>query len=409
MHADGQNLAEARLPLRVCRRSLQPPAEALAVKRAKLELLQARAREKLARAARVAEPEVLAACLVSAPARGGRGGRVPCSPAGCTGQRLLCGGTQTRRRLCPSEISRQAVARDAELGRAATAAIEAAAEAAARLRAAAAGEDKAELQAALRGFEVLCRPGAWAGVGGRGAGGGGAGRGTGRPIQQPHCCWQALALRPRPRPPGRPDGPTYTAAAEKLRRLVREELERGWRCAAAAAAAAEGDAPHCDDGSSGGAHSEGEGGRARQPQEAGAGASSGKEAGGAGGGRRRYLTPTEIRRRELEAAGAPRFEEWAGRKRAEDERRLRERRVSGAAAGWGVVDSGPGGGPSGRALAPHHPTPRPAQEAAAAAARAKRGAAAARGDRAVAHAVLEHGWPSRVVEPFPRGTFPGRG
>jgi hypothetical protein len=55
------------------------------------------------------------------------------------------------------------------------------------------------------------------------------------------------------------------------------------------------------------------------------------------------------------------------------------------------------------------PPPLLLQAAAAAARRARRAAAAARGDAAVALAQLEHGWPSRVMEPYPRGTFAGRG
>jgi hypothetical protein len=55
-----ERLALSESPL-ICRQS---PEQALAVKRAQLELLQARARDKLARAARVAEPEILEACRV---------------------------------------------------------------------------------------------------------------------------------------------------------------------------------------------------------------------------------------------------------------------------------------------------------------------------------------------------------
>lgn len=53
--------------------ALQEPPEALAVKQAKLALLQARARARLEQLVRVADPEALAACLVSegAAARGG--------------------------------------------------------------------------------------------------------------------------------------------------------------------------------------------------------------------------------------------------------------------------------------------------------------------------------------------------
>jgi hypothetical protein len=48
------------------------------------------------------------------------------------------------------------------------------------------------------------------------------------------------------------------------------------------------------------------------------------------------------------------------------------------------------------------------QAAIAAGRRAKREAAALRGDRAVAMCELEHAWPSRIVEAYPRGTFSGR-
>jgi hypothetical protein len=51
------------------------------------------------------------------------------------------------------------------------------------------------------------------------------------------------------------------------------------------------------------------------------------------------------------------------------------------------------------------PTLNQHQAAAAAARRAKRQARYLRGDAALEVCEREHAWPSRIVEPYPRGTF----
>ncbi|GBF92057.1 hypothetical protein Rsub_04404 [Raphidocelis subcapitata] len=229
----------------------------------------------------------------------------------------------------------RAIAQDAGLGPEAVARVDAAAAATARLQAAAAGEDRSELRAALAAFQELCRP--------------------------------RVGL-------SRPDGAAFHAAQQRLRALLRRDLERGWRAASEEARRGSG-------GGDGGSLSDGGGGE----RAAGGGAETGGGGGGGGGGaqrepsaqapgelpqRRVFLTMAELRRRELQAAGAKSYEHWA---RAKAEAAESEARARAAAA--------------------------------AAARRARRAAAAARGDRAVELHELEQTWPSRVVDPYPRGTF----
>jgi len=155
---------------------------------------------------------------------------------------------------------------------------------------------------------------------------------------------------------------------------VREELSRGWRRAQQEEAAAAAAASRSDSGAPQGGKPQVDGGGNLE------GAFSGSDGGGGGGSgsgsdgqrqqRRVYMTLTEMKRRQLLAAGAKSYAQWADYKARDDALRARERR-----------------------------------RAARADRRAKLEAVVERGERAVELCEKEHAWPSRIVEPYPRGTF----
>jgi hypothetical protein len=109
-------------------------------------------------------------------------------------------------------------------------------------------------------------------------------------------------------PAGKPAGVLYTSAHDLLRKLQRQQQERGWRCAAGRAAAA----GHIE----GAAVSEG---------MSAAGANEGVDAAGAEGlsspvGPRRFLTSAERTHQQLAAHGAKTYKEWALHKKQQQER-----------------------------------------------------------------------------------------
>jgi len=61
----------------------------------------------------------------------------------------------------PHHTTPKAICKEARLGEAMTKRIDAATGAAARLTAAAGGSDRAELSAAIRSFDDMCKPGGW--------------------------------------------------------------------------------------------------------------------------------------------------------------------------------------------------------------------------------------------------------
>lgn len=108
-------------------------------------------------------------------------------------------------------------------------------------------------------------------------------------------------------PAGKPAGVLYTSAHDLLRKLQRQQQERGWRCAAGRAAAA-GYAEGAD----------------VSKGMCAAGASEGVGVAGAEGlsnpGPRRFLTSAERTRQQLAAQCAKTYKEWVLHKKQQQER-----------------------------------------------------------------------------------------
>jgi hypothetical protein len=120
-------------------------------------------------------------------------------------------------------------------------------------------------------------------------------------------------------PAGKPAGLLYSSAHDLLRKLQRQQQERGWRCAAGRAAVA----GHLE----GAAVSEG---------VLAAGASEVVNAAGAEGvagpvGPRRFLTSAERTRQQLAAQGAKTYKEWVLHKKQQEERQKQRIKVGGKA------------------------------------------------------------------------------
>lgn len=115
----------------------------------------------------------------------------------------------------------------------------------------------------------------------------------------------AVASAPlaHPRPSAaKPAGQLYLSAHDLLRKLQRQQQERGWRCAAAPASPGS--------------------------EPAGLDAAAGGGDAGSGAGPRRFLTSAERVRQKLAGAGAKTHKEWAMLKQQEEARQRQLIKVS---------------------------------------------------------------------------------